>query len=71
MTAPHGVGHRRWAGAWRWLTADAAGRGGIDPARGEGIDWLRALPRVAVHLACLGAFAVGVSGVAPAIGTGH
>ena len=46
--------------------APAAAAGAIDGAA-DRIDWLRAAPFVAMHLACLGAFAVGVSPLAVAI----
>jgi len=36
----------------------------IDPAREDRIDWLRAAPFVAMHLACIGVLWVGVSPVA-------
>ncbi|HMT38078.1 MAG TPA: acyl-CoA desaturase, partial [Thermomonas sp.] len=43
----------------RWFdtTADA----GLPDANDDRIDWLRALPFIAMHLACLGVFWVGVS----------
>ena len=50
----------------RWVdTSDAANA--PDAARGERIDWLRAAPFVAMHLACLAVLVVGVSPVAVAV----
>ena len=54
---------RLLAALTRWFdTAHATPDGG--PA--EGIDWLRALPFLGMHLACLAVFTVGVSPVAVA-----
>ena len=47
----------------RWIDT-SAGDGSPDPARDDRIDWLRALPFVGLHLACLGVFWVGVSATA-------
>src|SRR5213078_4517447 len=44
----------------QWMDTSSADTGG-DPDR---IDWLRVLPFVGMHLACLGVFFVGVSPVA-------
>lgn len=46
----------------RWF--DTAGEAPGDATRGDRIDWLRAAPFVAMHLACLGALWTGVSTVA-------
>ena len=53
----------------RWFDtgADPAVSGGRDDDR---IDWMRALPFVVLHLACLGVFVVGVSPVAVAVAAG-
>jgi stearoyl-CoA desaturase (delta-9 desaturase) len=49
----------------RWFDNEAAGPGdGSDPDR---IDWLRVLPFIALHLACLGVAWTGVSPVALAV----
>ncbi len=48
----------------RWF--DTGAGAGEDPAAGR-IDWLRAAPFLAMHLACLGAFVVGVSRTALAV----
>lgn len=45
----------------RWFDTDAVAHDGQD---GDRIDWLRAVPFVAMHLACLAVFWVGVSPVA-------
>ena len=45
----------------RWFDTAHVAR---DDVAGEGIDWLRALPFLGMHLACLAVFAVGVSPVA-------
>ncbi|RZA12347.1 MAG: acyl-CoA desaturase [Lysobacteraceae bacterium] len=47
----------------RWFDTDA-GRGSVDASDGDRVDWLRAVPFIAMHLACLGVFAVGVSATA-------
>ncbi|HTL14461.1 MAG TPA: acyl-CoA desaturase, partial [Thermomonas sp.] len=47
----------------RWFDTAAAPDAG-DPARDERVDWLRALPFIAMHLACLGVLWVGVSATA-------
>lgn len=53
----------------RWFDthADPVQAAGQDDAR---IDWLRALPFIGLHLACLGVFVVGVSPVAVAVAIG-
>ncbi|MEO8187815.1 MAG: acyl-CoA desaturase [Burkholderiaceae bacterium] len=43
----------------RWFDTSAATQGG-----GNQVDWLRVAPFIALHLACLGVFAVGVSATA-------
>jgi len=50
----------------RWFDS-AATRDAVDPAR---VDWVRAMPFVAMHLACLGIFWVGVSPVAIGVAAG-
>ena len=60
---------RGLAAALRWIdTADA--RIEIDPARDDRIEWFRVLPFIAMHLACLGVFWVGVSAAALWIAAG-
>ncbi|MFC5524347.1 acyl-CoA desaturase [Rhodanobacter ginsengisoli] len=55
---------RSWLvrGVRRWFDTSATGE--IDASREDRIDWLRATPFVAMHLACLGVIWVGVSPVA-------
>lgn len=48
----------------RWFDTAADGRAVDDDANADRIDWLRAAPFVAMHLACLAVFWVGVSAVA-------
>lgn len=43
---------------------DSAAPGALDETRADRIDWLRAIPFVVLHLACLGVLWVGVSPVA-------
>ena len=50
----------------RWFDT-SAGQNGSDPARADRIDWLRAAPFVALHLACISVLWVGASRVALAI----
>lgn len=50
-----------WADVRRWFDTDAVAHDGQD---GDRIDWLRAVPFFAMHLACLAVFWVGVSPVA-------
>ena len=46
----------------RWFDTSAAD--GVDDGNADRIDWLRAVPFVAMHLACVAVFWVGVSAVA-------
>lgn len=57
------------ASVLRWFdTGDAKGGAANDDVAGaDRIDWLRAVPFVGMHLACLGVFAVGASPVAVAV----
>ncbi len=50
----------------RWIDSEAAVPSSpeVDPRR---IDWPRVLPFIAIHVACLGAIATGVSGTAVAV----
>lgn len=49
----------------RWFdTEAAAGAPSGDPAAAQRIDWLRAVPFIGMHLACLGALWTGVSWIA-------
>jgi len=50
---------------FRWF--DTSQRAAIDPARLDRIDWLRVLPFIGLHLACLAVFAVGFSWFALAV----
>ena len=56
LTAPNAL-----ASVARWFDSGAAGTAGVD---GDRIDWLRTAPFIAVHLACLAVFWVGVSRLA-------
>jgi stearoyl-CoA desaturase (delta-9 desaturase) len=58
--APGKIGHHSLA---QWFDALAASPGENDP-RGDRIDWLRAVPFIALHLGCVGLVWVGVSPVA-------
>ncbi|MDZ7747616.1 MAG: acyl-CoA desaturase [Halofilum sp. (in: g-proteobacteria)] len=60
MSTGHTAGGGRLAAAWQWLTGDQA-PAPLDAASDERVDWARALPFVAIHLACLGALWTGVS----------
>jgi len=51
---------RTWTALRRWI--DAGRHDGVaDPADAERIDWLRALPFLGMHVACIGVVWVGVS----------
>jgi len=52
----------------RWFDTRAADEP-LDPARADRIDWLRAVPFVALHVGCLGVLWTGVSPVAIAVAT--
>ncbi len=64
--ASTGSASRRFVGTFRrWIDTDAvAGDNEVDDNR---IDWLRAAPFVAMHLACIAVFWVGVSPIALAM----
>ena len=49
-----------WSAVWHWLVSDG-GPGPLDGPRDERIDWLRAIPFIGLHAACLGVFLVGFS----------
>ncbi len=57
ITQPHRRSLRQWFDA-------AQAPASLDEVRADRIDWLRAAPFVAIHLACLGVLWVGVSPVA-------
>ncbi len=59
----------RRPGAWRSLVRwfDAAADAPLDPASADRIDWLRALPYLGLHLACLAVFWTGTSWFAVAV----
>lgn len=59
-----------WLRAWRWLINDPRAMRVTSEADGRRIDWLRTLPFIGVHLACLWAFYTGVSLVAVAAALG-
>jgi stearoyl-CoA desaturase (delta-9 desaturase) len=48
----------------RWVDTRADDDAGSEPANAERVDWLRAVPFIAMHLACIGVVWVGVSAVA-------
>jgi stearoyl-CoA desaturase (delta-9 desaturase) len=48
----------------RWFDSGRAGAPAVSEGQGDRIDWLRTLPFMLVHLACLAVFVVGVSPVA-------
>ena len=52
-----------FASLWRWLTGDAP-VAPLDAEVDDRIDWMRAVPFLAIHLACLAVFWVGFSWVA-------
>ncbi len=56
-----------WMRAWWWLVNDERACGGLDETSAECIDWPRALPFLAIHLACFAVLWVGVSPVAVAV----
>ncbi|MFZ0501759.1 MAG: acyl-CoA desaturase [Steroidobacteraceae bacterium] len=53
----------------RWFDT-SAGQSGLHPERGDRIDWLRATPFIALHIACVAVLWVGVSRVAIGIAVG-
>ncbi|MCM2336243.1 MAG: acyl-CoA desaturase [Pseudomonas sp.] len=59
------LAHRATAAVRRWF--DTAGDIDDDDPAADRIDWLRAFPFIAMHLACLAVFWVGVSPVAVAV----
>ena len=60
---PDSTNAPRGSALLRWI--DTSGQSGSpDPANDDRIDWLRALPFVGMHLACLGVLWVGVSATA-------
>ncbi|MFC3714559.1 acyl-CoA desaturase [Luteimonas soli] len=61
---------RRFATVRGWIDTQAAHDTATDPASADRIDWLRASPFVAMHLACIGVLWVGVSPVALAVAAG-
>lgn len=60
---------RRWSTLLLWFDTAAREPGAVDAAEADGkrIDWLRALPFVGLHLACVAVIWVGVSWVAVAV----
>jgi len=56
------VRQRGWGAVLRWF--DTGGASALDETNADRIDWLRAVPFVAMHLACVAVFWVGVSPVA-------
>src|SRR5690606_23396808 len=66
-TARPGMGGRVLAAMRRWVDSSAAAGPAAD---GDRIDWLRAVPFVAMHLACVAVLWVGVSPLALAVAAG-
>jgi stearoyl-CoA desaturase (delta-9 desaturase) len=69
--APSALASRWWASLRRWF--DSATESAVEVGEaddGDRIDWLRAAPFVAMHLACLAVFWVGVSRLALEIAVG-
>jgi stearoyl-CoA desaturase (delta-9 desaturase) len=62
-----GNAKRSWMRLWWWLINDERALGAMDASARERIDWLRAAPFLAIHLACLGVLWVGVSPIAVAV----
>ncbi|GMU44992.1 MAG: acyl-CoA desaturase [Xanthomonadales bacterium] len=60
-----GLWRRTAVAITRWFDTSAAAT--LDPATADRIDWLRVLPFVGLHLACLGVYWVGVSAFAVAV----
>ncbi|WP_232227632.1 acyl-CoA desaturase [Aerolutibacter daejeonensis] len=65
MPHPASPATRAWNAAARWFDTQAPV--GDDPALASRIDWLRALPFIGMHLACVGVLWVGVSSTAVAV----
>jgi stearoyl-CoA desaturase (delta-9 desaturase) len=63
--APAAAPVRVWASVRRWF--DSADDAALDETGADRIDWLRALPFAAMHLACFGVIWVGVSPIAVTI----
>ena len=61
---------RPWLRLWQWLVNDERAFGELDEASRAQFDWMRVVPFVAIHLACLAVFAVGVSTVAVTVAVG-
>lgn len=59
--------HRVWIAVIRWF--DTGAKHDAD-ALSDRIDWVRVLPFIGMHLACLGVFWVGVSPIAVAVAVG-
>ncbi|SEO90605.1 stearoyl-CoA desaturase (delta-9 desaturase) [Luteibacter sp. UNC138MFCol5.1] len=59
-----GAGRSPWLSLRQWFDGGAAPVAGVDARR---IDWVRALPFIGMHLACLAVFVVGVSPIAVAV----
>ncbi len=65
LTVPHRSALRRaWIALARWFDTEVDGG---DEAPSERIDWLRVLPFIGMHVACIGVFWVGVSWFAIAV----
>jgi stearoyl-CoA desaturase (delta-9 desaturase) len=67
-TAAPGLLRRAARAIARWFDTEAAGEGDLEAP--DRIDWLRVLPFVGLHLACLGVLWVGVSWFAVAVAAG-
>jgi stearoyl-CoA desaturase (delta-9 desaturase) len=59
-----------WLRAWRWLVNDPRAMTIASEADGLRMDWMRTVPFIALHLACLGAVFTGVSPAAATAAVG-
>lgn len=59
MTRTRGLWRRAWVAVVRWFDTSAAMP--VDAAVADRIDWLRVIPFIGLHLACLGVLWVGFS----------
>ena len=66
--SPRAAGISAWQAFRRWFDTDSSGAD--HSVAGDRIDWLRAAPFVAMHLACVAVLWVGVSPVALAVAGG-
>ena len=62
VTRTRGLGRRAWVALLRWFDTSASDR--LEGAAADRIDWLRVIPFIGLHAACIGVIWVGVSGFA-------